>query len=205
MGRRTPILTCATILACAYAFMWQVMPDLVHMPDGIAPWLVPLTRASLEGHDIHGLVGHAFLHANLIHILSNMALLYSVGCAVESSFGHIRFAVSYASGIVAGGLAFAYMQPQGSQIALVGASGAIFAVVGTYLVATVRARKNPSLTPSQRAQIRQSEISVIRLIVVNLAYGIFLARGISNTAHVGGLIAGTLTELLVIPRQNMRN
>jgi membrane associated rhomboid family serine protease len=79
------------------------------------------------------LVSHLFLHGGWVHLLGNMIFLFVFGDNVEDRFGHVRFALFY----VGGGLVAAVAQMaivQDSPIPMVGASGAISAVLGAYIV-----------------------------------------------------------------------
>jgi membrane associated rhomboid family serine protease len=74
-----------------------------------------------------------FLHGGLLHLLGNMWFLWIFGNNVEEAFGHLWYPVLYVSGGVAATLAYVAMNP-GSTVPLVGASGAIAAVLGSYFV-----------------------------------------------------------------------
>ena len=139
-------------------------------------------RFWLDGPDVaHGdwwrLITAAFLHANLIHIGFNMLALWWFGAPVEEYLGRARFLGLY---FVAGlaGSAGALTQTQG---VTVGASGAIFGILGAMLIlewqATGRLGGN-----------------ALTLIVINLALSFAIAN-ISVGGHIGGLIGGILATL----------
>ncbi len=135
----------------------------------------------LYGGVAHGewwrLITAAFLHASLIHIGFNMLALWWLGAAVEQYLGRTRFVALY---FVAGlaGSAGALTQTQG---VTVGASGAIFGILGAMLIlewqATGRLGGN-----------------AMTLIVINLALSFALAN-VSIGGHIGGLIGGILATL----------
>ena len=136
----------------------------------------------LDAYDVHHggwwrLLTTAFLHANLIHIGFNMLALWWFGGAVEQYLGRARFLLLY---LVAGlaGSAGALLQ---TPYVTVGASGAIFGILGCMLIlewqATGRLGGN-----------------AMTLIVINLAIS-FGFSGISWGGHVGGLIGGLLGTL----------
>jgi membrane associated rhomboid family serine protease len=129
------------------------------------------------------LLSAMFLHAPgfIFHILFNMYVLYIYGPLVEQAFGTARFVALYViSGFVASAASFA-LGPQ--NVYGVGASGAIFGVVGILLVYTYNRRTS--------AFIGQYLRNLLIFIGINLAFG-FFATGIDNRAHIGGLIAGVL-------------
>ncbi|MBP9781517.1 rhomboid family intramembrane serine protease [Candidatus Woesebacteria bacterium] len=75
---------------------------------------------------------HQFMHANVLHLLSNLWILWIFGDNVETRLGHIKFLLFYLlSGAVAA-LGFSLFLPQ-TQASMVGASGAIAATLGAYL------------------------------------------------------------------------
>lgn len=80
-----------------------------------------------------------FLHGDLLHLGSNMLFLYVFGDNVEDRLGPVRYVVFYVSGGLAAALTYALLSP-GSTVPLVGASGAIAAILGAYLVLFPRAR-----------------------------------------------------------------
>ena len=136
----------------------------------------------LDAYDVHHggwwrLITAAFLHANLIHIGFNMLALWWFGAPVEQYLGRARFIGLY---LVAGlaGSAGALLQ---TSAVTVGASGAIFGILGAMLIlewqATGRFGGN-----------------ALTLIVINLVFS-FTFSGISWGGHVGGLIGGILTTL----------
>lgn len=80
-----------------------------------------------------GLVGSLFLHAGFMHLLGNMYLLWLCGCTIEDVWGRPLYATVYVTGGVGAALAHGAFQPE-SIAHLVGASGAIAALMGVFLV-----------------------------------------------------------------------
>jgi membrane associated rhomboid family serine protease len=124
------------------------------------------------------LLTSAFLHERLLHIGLNLFALWMFGPPLEAVLGRARFLALYLLSALAGSAAsYAFNPPlQGS----LGASGAIFGVVGAVLVADRRTRAN---TPG-----------LLIYLGVLLLPG-FLIPGIDWRAHLGGLIAGLLLGL----------
>lgn len=133
------------------------------------------------------LVTPVFLHANLIHLGINCYSLFIFGTQVEALFGYRRYIVIYMlSGIASVVLSFV-MSPSMS----VGASGAIFGLVGAMLVHLYRHRK----LFGERGRRRLVDVAVVAGI--NLLIG--LNPGIDNWGHVGGLIGGLVLAWLIGP------
>lgn len=120
-----------------------------------------------------------FLHASLFHLLLNSYALFLFGTIVESSFGMARFAAMYVStGFVGAATSYAF----GPAVRVsVGASGAIFGLLGAFLAYNIR-RRNLSMA---RGNIRFALV----LVGLNVVFGL-TAPGIDNAAHMGGLAAG---------------
>jgi rhomboid protease GluP len=126
-----------------------------------------------------------FLHAGWLHWGANAWALYNLGTLYEALFGGRRFAFIYfVSGI------FASLASSVSGHHSVGASGAIFGILGAFIFSILR-------SPQYRHQpwVKGLVGQIIFWIVVNLAIASQFPM-IDNTAHVGGLIAGLLLGLL---------
>jgi len=136
----------------------------------------PLIRYS---HDYWRLVTSGFLHLDILHIASNMYVLYWVGRLLEPAIGRSRFVAIYFTGLLAGSLGVFIVSPL-SQTA--GASGAIFGLMGA------------AFTEAHRRGVDQVRNQLVILIVVNLVITLSVP-GISIGAHIGGLIGGGLATL----------
>jgi membrane associated rhomboid family serine protease len=79
------------------------------------------------------LLSAAFIHAGWLHLIGNMLFLWLTGAALEDRWGRARFAAFFMAGAVASGLFFNWTY-HGAGTTLVGASGAISAVMGAFLV-----------------------------------------------------------------------
>src|SRR5689334_23048763 len=119
------------------------------------------------------LITSAFLHASLLHIAFNMYFLWFVGSAVEAALGRGRFLLIYFVSALAGSAGALVHTPNAP---VVGASGAIFGILGAALV--LERQRNYVLGGSAAA-----------LIVINLILS-FTLNNISIGGHIGGLIGG---------------
>jgi rhomboid protease GluP len=136
-----------------------------------------------------------FLHGSLLHLGSNMLGLALAGTAVERIHGHRLFLLIYlASGLAGSALSLHFAAQQAVSV---GASGAVFGVVGANLVSILKHRR---LLPA--AFSRQTVGGLVFFIVYSLVQGYFV-KGIDNAAHVGGLAAGCLLALLLPARFDM--
>ena len=151
-----------------------------------------LERAAVQEGELYRLLSVALVHGGILHLVLNMYALWIVGPIVESIWGRSLFAVFYVLTAVAASTASFLMSPGPA----VGASGAIFGLVGVILAGT-RAH-NPVLDRRARQIVPQLGMFVL----INLAFGLFstgLGGNIDNAAHIGGLIAGLWLGFVVPP------
>jgi membrane associated rhomboid family serine protease len=148
-----------------------------------------------------------FLHADLLHLGGNMLYLWIFGNNIEDHYGHLRFAVFYlATGAAATG-AFVVANP-GSPITLVGASGAIAAVLGAYLLLHPTARVTVIVLPLFFLALPIPAIIVlVAWFVLQLqdfgAAGV--GGGVAYLAHVAGFVLGFLVTLATGGRPRARS
>lgn len=129
---------------------------------------------------LYRLITSVFLHGSIMHLICNMYSLYIIGPQLESFFGRIKFIIIYIlSGVIGNLLTLAFLQ---NNVVSVGASGALFGLLGALIYFGYHYRVYlGSVIKSQ----------IIPLIILNLIIG-FIAPGINNFAHIGGLIGGVL-------------
>ncbi|KAL2513799.1 RHOMBOID-like protein 10 [Forsythia ovata] len=129
----------------------------------------------------------SFLHANIVHLMVNCYSLNSVGPTVEKICGPRRYLTIY----VTSAIASSAMSYWFSKAPAVGASGAIFGLVGSFAMFILR----------HRGMVKGSEGDlqhIAHVIVLNMAIGL-LSKGIDNWGHVGGLIGGAAVSWLLGP------
>ena len=129
-----------------------------------------------------------FLHSGIVHLGFNMLSLYFLGAFVEQEFGRGGFLALYLLSGISGGLAYLYFG--GFNVPAVGASGAIFGLLGGVLGYALRR----GTFSWQNPLIRQ----LLILLALNLYLGFSIAN-VSNTAHLGGLAGGFVFGWLVAP------
>jgi len=124
-----------------------------------------------------------FVHANILHILTNMLTLYFFGVFCLRLIRADRFLAVYFVGGLAGNLLFFLIGPNNS--AAVGASGAIFAIGGVLL----------AMRPTQRVYMYFLIPMPLWLAIIAGFLLTFFASGVAWQAHLGGLIVGALAGL----------
>jgi membrane associated rhomboid family serine protease len=150
----------------------------INNPGGslFAKWV--LFGPAVANGDWWRLLTAAFLHANIVHIGLNMLALGWLGAPVERYIGSVRYLALYIVSGLAGSAGALITTPLG---VTVGASGAIFGILGALLI--IEYQQTGSIAGQ-----------AFMLIVINLAFS-FTVAGISIGGHIGGLIGGILAML----------
>ncbi len=137
-----------------------------------------------------------FLHLSILHIGLNMLSLFLVGRAVEVLYGKWRYLTIYMLSGILGGVVALFFTPL--NVVSVGASGAIFGVFGAIGVFFIVNRR--TLGAYGNGAIGQW----IFWLGLNLVWG-FATPGIGILDHIGGLVAGMVIALIIMPRQRRRS
>ena len=117
---------------------------------------------------------------SFFHILFNMYSLFVLGPLLESLIGRARFAAIYVLSTLGGSVAVLWLAPLS---AVVGASGAIFGLLGAFFVIQRR--------------FGGASIQLVVIIAINLGLG-FIVPGVSWQAHVGGLLVGAACAAVML-------
>ena len=141
-------------------------------------------KALVMSGDFYRLITCAFLHGNIIHLVVNMYSLWIIGSEVETYLGRWKFLIIYLLSALMGSLFSLIFLGNGISI---GASGAIFGLLGSLLYFGYHYRLYLSNALTNQ---------IIPIIVINLILG-FSLSGIDNAAHIGGLIGGYLSTMIV--------
>ena len=216
--RRPPIVTIAIIVACIAAFAYRLGVEADGGELGVDRFfreygLVPAELgAAWQAGDYFSFETLAvftsmFLHVNLIHIGGNLLFLWIFGNNIEDQFGHFGFVLFYLAGGIAAAVAQIAIDP-GSEVPMVGASGAISALLGTYLVLFPGARVLSLIFLGFFYQL----IEVPAIIVLGLWFVLQLIDGIGSLglagaeggvaffAHIGGFVFGLVVGALARAR-----
>lgn len=144
-------------------------------------------NSSIDQGQLWRFLTPAFLHANVGHLLANCYSLNSIGPAVEAQGGPRRFLAVYIGSAVTG-FAMSYFW---TRAPAVGASGAVFGLVGAFAVFLLRHKH--LLSGAQ-----QSLSQIFRVITINLVLGLTM-NNIDNWGHLGGLVGGAAISWFLGP------
>jgi membrane associated rhomboid family serine protease len=137
-----------------------------------------------------------FLHANLAHLLSNVLFLWVFGPRVEASYGPAKYGVYYLLWGIGASIVQILVMPN-SGVPMVGASGAIAGVMGSYLLLYPASVIETVILPFFWFIL---DFPAWLLLGFWFLIQVFLAQpGVANWAHVGGFLLGMVAVILVRP------
>ena len=198
----TPYLTVSFIIACVLVFIWQLSfgteGQQVVYSFGVIPAVLlggqslPVDLAVIPAWAT--VFTSMFMHGGWMHLIGNMLYLWVFGNNVEDAMGHSRFIFFYLLCGTAAVFAQALPDP-GSEIPMIGASGAISGVLGAYLL----------LYPHAKVLVAIPVLVIIHTIRIPAAFVLVFwfalqlissymsgdeGGGVAFGAHIGGFIAG---------------
>lgn len=144
------------------------------------------------------LLASAYLHIGVVHLLMNLSGLFAFGPALERSLGSVRFLVLYVVAALGGSLLVCVVYEPNQGVA--GGSGALFGLMGAILAMNMRSGRHLFAFLAYEGPRR-----MIGSIVVWLLLGATPLLPVSNTGHIGGLLAGfAVTFLWLVPGPTSR-
>jgi membrane associated rhomboid family serine protease len=214
--RRTPVVTLSIIAACAAVFAYQLFLGTVRgsasLDAFVTRWAVvpaelvaALSAGAIVSAETATLVTSQFLHGGFFHIAGNLLFLWIFGNNVEDRFGRPAFLAFYLVGGIVAGLTQVAIDPE-STVPVIGASGAIAATLGAYLVLFPRARVTTVIFLVFFYQlIDLPAVFVLAFWFVlqlvdgfgSLGMASASAGGVAFFAHIGGFVFGAAVGWLV--------
>ncbi len=198
-----PVITIGLIIICILVFLWQTSlgqdlgQAIVYSLGMIPAVLFNGTELSSELYIVPAevtVLTSMFMHGGFLHLGGNMLYLWIFGNNIEDSMGHFRFIIFYLLCGTAAALAQAVVDP-GSEIPMIGASGAVSGVLGAYLL----------LYPHAKVLVVVPIIIIIKtfripaMFVLGLWFAMQLISSANTVsgeggtawwAHIGGFVAG---------------
>jgi membrane associated rhomboid family serine protease len=220
--RRTPVVTVGLIVLCVVAFVIELGVLATDGSSGLTAFVVEhgVVPAELMGAvsgsgtpigEAADIVTSMFLHGGWLHLAGNMLYLWIFGNNIEDRLGRLGFAAFYLAGGVAAALAQVAVDPR-SEVPLVGASGAIAAILGAYLVLFPRARILSLVFLGFFYQL----IAVPAVLVLGFWFILQVIDGVTSLgadtaeggvaffAHIGGFALGLVLGALIRRRGRLR-
>lgn len=145
----------------------------------------------INSGEIYRLLTSAFLHGGIIHIFFNMSALNIIGREVEAVYGSKRYIAIYVISALGGSVVSYLFKPNSISV---GASGAIFGLLGAMLIFGLKERDKIG---------KQYMKNILETIGLNVIIGITIPN-IDNFAHLGGLILGAITSFILFKKKNLK-
>ena len=196
---RTPIINYTLIAINVIVFLWLFLNgnDIERIYNEYA--LIPANFLNgIDWGDIGDMFSSMFMHGGWMHLIGNMLYLWIFGDNIEDRLGHVGYLFFYLAGGLAAGLMQIMINPS-SQVPMLGASGAIAAVLGAYLVMYPNSRVYTFIPIGFFARL-----TLVRAVVVlGLWFLLQLLSGVGSLgasdeggtayfAHIGGFIFGLI-------------
>ena len=170
-------------LVTAYLSLFYAKGSIFNSDTNVLIMLGAKVNNLISQGQYYRFVSCMFLHGGIVHIGVNMYSLYAIGPMVERVYGRVKYvAIYFISGICASIFSYIF-----STDVSIGASGAIFGLLGAVLIFAVKSKEK---TGSGFIK------SILSVICINIFIGATMPN-IDNFAHVGGLLGGMLIAFMV--------
>jgi len=209
--RRTPIINYLLIAVNIIVFIlqWSAGANQESIVYEFA--LIPASFSDgIELSEIRDIFTSMFMHAGLMHLLGNMIYLWIFGDNVEDAMGHFTYLLFYLAGGFFASITHIFVNP-GSQIPTVGASGAIAAALGAYLVLYPQSRVATFIPLGFFMTLRMLPASIVLVMwfVLQLFNGVLTLGaadmgGTAFWAHIGGFVFGAFIALFFRGKHSTR-
>lgn len=207
--RRVPVVNYVLILINVAVFIYQFV-NASQMEAIVSRYaMIPANiTTAFTVENLRPVITSMFMHAGWVHLLGNMLYLWIFGDNIEDRLGHFGYLNFYLAGGFAAAALHVLINPL-STVPTVGASGAIAAVLGAYLVLYPKARIYTFIPIGFWAQLRLVPAAVVLGLwfVLQLFSGFATLGGGSDVggtafwAHIGGFVFGVLIGFLFKPRE----
>jgi membrane associated rhomboid family serine protease len=192
----------AILLAAAMTAAW-----LIAVPSGgMMSWC--LSGVALARGHFEGIALHMVAHGGLVHIVMNAIVLVAISGAIVARLGDppaswARYAAVFVLSALAGAGLYLLIHPHG-EVPMLGASGAIYGLVGLLLRLPP---EGEALMPLRSARMRRAAVQLVKenlLLIVMLTLPALLSGkggGLAWEAHLGGILFGLFAGARFLPRQ----
>jgi len=188
--KATPWVNWALIVINVGVFLWQQVSG----PGGYARFTLEPTDPQLFDY-----VAYAFLHGGWLHLIGNMLFLYIFGNNVCDKMGQVGYLAFYLAGAVFSGIAFVVTNPGPDAAGVIGASGAVAAVTGAYLVLLPRSHITVVYFFILIGVIQvPSFFFILFFFAKDLLMNFSGSRGIAHEAHIGGTVFGFTVSFILL-------
>ena len=206
-GAGPGIVTIALIALNVIVFIFQLTLSQSGLESFIQQFGV-VPAEILDGNQLYSLLTSMFLHGGWLHLISNMLFLWVFGDNVEAVLGKPLYLLFYLAGGLAASAAHILVN-SGSTVPSLGASGAVAAILGAYIV--MFPKSQVKLLMARAGVTRTSALVFIGIWAVTQFFngiaslGVETAQtgGVAFFAHIGGFVFGLLVGFLVQERAQL--
>lgn len=212
-GRRTlPYVTWALIVVNVLIYAYQAFLSPQDHFDFLQQWAT-VPEEIMGGEAFYTLLTCAFLHGSWFHLGSNMLFLWIFGDNVEDVLGHVKYLLFYVVCAMAASMAQVLIS-QGSEIPLVGASGAVSGLLAAYILLFPHGRIRTLITLGIFITFTMlpAWIMIGYWIVLQMISGFLSLNQVSNEgggvaffAHIGGFVVGLILALPLRNSDRLKN
>ena len=180
---KSPIVTNIIILTCVLYFILMLFNTNGNLSANNLLKYGANYQSYIKAGEWYRLFSCMFVHASVIHLVLNMYALKIIGSQVESYLGKIKYIIVF----IVSGLIGSLFSAIFTKAVSVGASGAIFGILGSLLYFTYHYRIVLG---------NALKYEILPVVIFNLIIGLFIP-GVDISAHIGGLIGGVFTTMAV--------
>lgn len=206
-GARPGYVTIVLIIINVLVFLYEITLSVPELNNLFEQYAVQPSEI-MQGQDFLTLLTSMFLHGGWLHLISNMLFLWVFGDNIEVTLGHFLYLVFYLAGGLAASAAHIFFNP-GSTVPSLGASGAIAAVLGAYIVMFPRSQVKVLYFLGFYFGI--TRISALLFLgfwaitqfftgIASLGAPTAQTGGVAVWAHIGGFVLGLIVGFLLRDR-----
>lgn len=186
---RYPVVTITLIAVNIIVYILCALTGSTEDTAHLFAWGGSEYSAVVYNHEYYRLIAAMFLHAGPEHLINNMFVLAIIGERLEKILGKGRYLFVYMiAGLLSSIGSVMYYHSMGEVVVGVGASGAIFGIIGGIFYIVLRYHgKETGITPSR----------MILFLMLSLYSGVNTSSNVDNTAHVVGCISGILLTVII--------
>jgi membrane associated rhomboid family serine protease len=184
-----PVVTYSLIGITAFFFILQSVPGIGSTVTQALQYAGAYTQPGIGAPlEPWRMITSVFMHGSVLHLLFNMYALFIFGQGLEHTLGRARYLILYLLSGLGGSVAVDLIASPYQGV--VGASGAIFGLMGAYFII--------------QRHLGGTNVQLLVLVGINLVIGFIPGVGISWQAHLGGLAAGALIGFIFTKTRNVR-
>lgn len=194
-------LTQVMVISNFFIFLYVFLLSRIYNPIGDSMLDVFTFMPARFGNPLylHALITSMFMHADPLHLIGNVLILYLIGLPLEERIGSKNWGIIYfASGIAATLLFFLFHMSSVSY--LLGASGAIFGIGGALLVLYPKDRIPMLLGPIFTSQAPVWLAVGIMFVTETILVMLVMDDGVAHIAHIGGIVCGIFLAPAIVKK-----